>query len=276
MGIFSIAIIISNVLITWKGLKDSFFMSKYEFNVERVLLMKEYYRMVTKGFLHVNWWHLGFNMLTIFLFGEALEAYLGIQLYALIYFGSLVGGSAVALLIRKNDGGYSSVGASGAVLGVVFAGIALFPGMKLGLFFIPIGIPAWIYGLAFVAYSIYGIRSRKDNVGHEAHLGGAVIGMLLAILIFPKVLAVNWLPILVVMVPALGFLTLLILRPHALITGRFFGRQRINHTIDQRYNAERLDKQKEIDRILDKIHRKGIKSLTPKEKEMLDRYSKSV
>jgi len=87
-----------------------------------------------------------------------------------------VGGNLLALVIHRKNPSYSSVGASGAINGVIFASIAVFPGMKI--FF----MPGWVFGLIFILYSLYGIRSQKQNIGHESHLGGALAGMLVAIL----------------------------------------------------------------------------------------------
>jgi hypothetical protein len=183
----------------------------------------------------------------------------------------------LSLFIHRYDSSYSSVGASGAVSGVIYASIAVFPGMKMGFFFIPISIPAWIFGLGYVAYSIYGIRSRRDNVGHESHLAGALIGMLLAVAMFPAALTENYLTIGAIALPSIIFIYIILTRPHVLlIDNQFFKTQKKYYSVDHRYNAEKLDRQMEVDRILDKINKRGMKSLTPKEKEILEQYSKTV
>lgn len=272
-----ILLIIINFTVSWKGFNDRSFFEKYEFNVEKVLIYKEYYRLVTSAFLHVNWMHLIFNMLSLYIFSNSVEGFFGPLQFLLIYFISMLGGELLALFIHRRDGSYTSVGASGAVCGIIFASIAVFPGMGIGFFFIPVSIPAWIYGLAYVLYSIYGIRSRKDNVGHESHLGGALIGMLLAIAMYPAALAENYLTILVIAAPCIVFIYIIITRPHVLLVdNNFFKTQQNYYSIDHKYNAERVNKQQEIDRILEKIHRKGMKSLTQKEKELLEQHSKSV
>lgn len=273
----SLLLIIINFLVSWKGFNDRSFFEKYEFNVEKVLIYKQYYRLISSAFLHVNWMHLIFNMLSLYIFSQSIEVFFGPLQFLLIYFISMTGGELLALFIHRRDGSYTSVGASGAVSGVIFASIAVFPGMGIGFFFIPVSIPAWIYGLAYVLYSIYGIRSRKDNVGHESHLGGALIGMLLAIAMYPSSLAENYLIILVIAVPCIVFMYIIITRPHVLlVNNNFFRSQQKYHSIDHKYNAERLSKQQEIDRILEKINRKGMKSLTPKEKEALEQHSKTL
>jgi membrane associated rhomboid family serine protease len=273
----SLILILINGFVSWKGFNDRNFYERYEFSIEKVRIYKQYYRLVTSGFLHVNWMHLIFNMISLYFFSGAVEFFFGPLQFLLIYFASMVGGDLLSLFIHRYDSSYSSVGASGAVCGIIFASIAINPGMRIGFFFIPIGIPAWVYGLAYVAYSIYGIRSRRDNVGHESHLAGALIGMLLAVAMYPAALTENYLTILAIALPSIIFIFIILTRPHTLlIDNQFFRTQQRYHSIDHRYNAEKIDKQKEVDRILEKISKRGMKSLTPKEKQILEQYSKTV
>lgn len=272
-GIISLLIIIVTFIVSYRGFKDHFFFEKYEFGVDKVRLYKDYKRLVTSGFLHVNWMHLIFNMLSLFFFSGGLVGFLGPLQFLLIYFVSMVGGNLLSLLIYKNQGDYTAVGASGAVCGVIFAAIALFPGMQVGLFFIP--IPGWLYGLLYVGYSIYGVRSKRDNIGHEAHLGGALIGMAVALLLVPTAFAANYITILVIAVPSIIFIYLIITRPHILLIDNLFYNTHTDHySIDHKYNESKANQQKEIDKILDKISRHGINSLSHKEKRILKDYSK--
>ncbi|SFP72533.1 rhomboid family intramembrane serine protease [Parafilimonas terrae] len=275
MGILSLILIIANVIVSYRGFKDSIFYNKYKFNVDAVLLYKDYKRLVTSGFLHVNWMHLIFNMLALYFFSGSLELSLGPVRFLLIYFLSLIGGGLLSLFIHRHDGGYDSVGASAGVSGLIYAAIALFPGMKIGLLFIPIGIPGWLFGLVYVLYSIYGIRSRRNNIGHDAHLGGALIGLIVAIIMHPSVLVTNTWPIVIIMLPSVVFMYIIITRPHSLMIDNYFFNKHSNAvTIDHKYNIEKRSKEQEIDRILEKIHKKGMKSLTDKEKQMLQEYSR--
>ncbi len=136
--------------------------------------------------------------------------------FLIIYFGSLLGGDILALFVHKKEYYYSAVGASGAVCGVIFASIALFPGIEIGILFLPFPMPSWLFGILYVAYSIYGIKSSHDNIGHEAHLGGALVGMLLAVIINPTCFANNYLTILLISIPILIFIILIISKPEIL------------------------------------------------------------
>src|SRR5215218_2688164 len=274
-GFITLLIIIVTVIFSYRGFRDHIFFEKYEFEVDKILLYKDYKRLVTSGFLHVNWLHLIFNMLSLYIFSGSIEAYLGIVNFLLIFFSSLIGGNLLALLIHKQHGSYSAVGASGAVNGIIFASIALFPHARIGFFLLPIFIPSWLFGLLFVGFSIYAIKSRRDNIGHEAHLGGALIGMLIAIPMQPSVVLENYLPILAIMVPTLIFMYIIIYKPHYLLVDNLYYKKSHRYSIDQQYNYEKVQEQTDIDKILEKIHKKRIKSLTRKEKEQLENYSRT-
>jgi membrane associated rhomboid family serine protease len=277
VGTITFLLVLANFIVSYNGFNNRRFYSRMVFQVEKILVYKDYKRLITSGFLHVSWVHLLFNMFTLYAFGGSLERSLGPLQYLLLYFASLLGGSLLSLFIHRNHAGYRSVGASGAIAGVIFGAIALEPGIEISFFMIPLPIPAWLFGLAYMLISIYGVRSKKDNVGHDAHLGGALIGMFVAILIRPSVLVENYIPILIIAIPALVFLYMIITRPHFLLVDNYFFRNQEDfYSIDHKYNQERANRQKEIDRILEKIHKKGMKSLTREEKELLKRQSKSI
>lgn len=259
---------------SYKGFRDPSFTERYRFDVDGVLVQKEYYRLLTSGFLHNGWVHLVFNAVALLAFGTVLEPVIGSGRLLLVYFLSLVGGKLLSLFVHKAHAGYTSVGASGAVNGVVYATIALFPGTGIGLFFLPLAIPAWIFGLAYVLFSIYGIKASWGNSNHAAHLGGALVGLLTAVAFYPEAAAANYLPILAIAFPTLAFLALLIVKPEALLVGPFSKKKAVR-SIDQEYNYRKAQELADIDNILEKIHRHGLKSLTPKEKEALERYSKT-
>lgn len=275
-GIIGLILIAANIIVSYKGFKSQSFFDRYKFEVDRILVDKEYRRVVTSGFLHVGWMHLIFNMFSLYIFSAPVEAAFGSMNFLVIYFASLIGGDLFSLYIHRNHGDYDSVGASGAVCGIIFASIALFPGMHIGFFMLPFSMPGWLYGLLYVLYSVYGIRSGKDNIGHEAHLGGALIGMLIAILLVPAALIENYFTILIIAVPVITFIYLIITKPHLLLIDNFYFKKHKNYySVDHKYNEQRHDHQKEIDRILDKINTRGMSSLSRREKETLKQYSQS-
>lgn len=183
-------IIIANVLFSMKGFDDYAFLDKYKFQVGRVL-GEEKIRMFTSGFLHVDWMHLIFNMYALYLFGDIVSSILGYAYFLIIYFGSLLAGSLYTLQYHKNEPYYSAVGASGAVSGIVYSSILLYPGMDLYLFFIPVPIPGYVFGIGYLLYSIYGMKKQLGNIGHAAHLGGAIGGFAITILLNPILFTTN-------------------------------------------------------------------------------------
>jgi membrane associated rhomboid family serine protease len=268
-------IIALNAVITYKGLEDRSFFNKYLFRVKSVLADKEYGRLIMSGFLHADWRHFAFNMITLFFFGPDLERAIGPLLFAVLYLVSLVGGDLLALLFHKNHGNYSAIGASGAVTGVLFASIALI-GTGVQFFLIPIPIPGWLFGLGYVAYTIYGIKSSTDNIGHEAHLGGGIAGIIVGLMIVPQAIFINYFPILAIMVPSILFLILYAYKPSILMVENPFKRTPSNDRmdIDERYNLAKANRKRELNYLLDKINKSGMDSLTTSQKERLKELSK--
>lgn len=215
-----LAIIALNLLLSYTGFSNYQFREKYLLHIGPLLGNKEYIRLLSSGFLHADWTHFAFNMITFYSFGGLVEQVYGLSGLFIIYFGSLLGGNILAAFVNRKKYNYRALGASGAVSGIVFASILFDPSMKLYIFFIPIGIPAWIFGIAYIAYSIYGMKAANDNIGHEAHLGGAIIGLLLGIAVQPAFAVSSPLLVLALLIPSILFLTLLIRNPEFLETGR--------------------------------------------------------
>ena len=193
-------IILANVLVSMKGFNDYSFLDKFKFQVGRVL-GDEKIRMLTSGFLHVDWMHLGFNMYALYLFGNIVAVRLGVPNFLIIYFGSLIAGNMYSLYFHKNEPYYSAVGASGAVSGIIYASIMLYPEMELFLFFVPIPIPGYIFGVGYLLYSIYGMKKQLGNVGHSAHLGGAMGGFAITLLVNPNLFLTNKMMITLLAIP---------------------------------------------------------------------------
>lgn len=200
MSIALIVIIAANALVSFKAFDDQFFFRKYEFHIGSIRA-GEHLRMITSAFLHVDIAHLAFNMLTLYFFAPTVIAYLGVPSFLMVYFGSLLCGSLLTLQFHKDEYHYRAVGASGAVTGILYAAILLRPDMNLFLFFIPIPIPAYIFGIGYLLYSIYGMKSRNDNIGHTAHFGGAIGGYLITIAKEPQLLTENTLMVVLLAIP---------------------------------------------------------------------------
>lgn len=173
-NLFLLVIILANILFSMKGFNDVSFFRKYQFHMGSIKA-GEHIRMISSGFLHVDITHLAFNMLTLYFFAPVVAGYLGNFSFVLVYFVSLIFGSLLTVLFHKDDYSYQAVGASGAVTGVLYSAILLQPDMMLGLFFI-LPIPAYVFGIAYLLYSIYGMKAKNDNIGHTAHFGGAIGG----------------------------------------------------------------------------------------------------
>jgi len=180
MNILLITIIAINVIISYKGFNDQSFFRKYEFHVGSIR-SGEQIRMITSGFLHVDIAHLAFNMITLYFFAPVLMHQLNNLMFVCIYFGSLICGSLLTYFFHKNEYYYRAVGASGAVMGIIYSAILLQPDMSLYMFFIPIPIPGYIFGIGYLLYSIYGMKAKRDNIGHTAHFGGAIGGYLITL-----------------------------------------------------------------------------------------------
>lgn len=266
----TLLIIIVNAIISIIGFSNSTFLYKYMFRVGDVIYRKEYIRILSSGFLHVDFMHLTFNMFTLYFFGSFLELKVGLPIYQylLIYFVCLIGGNVLALLLNKNKSNYAAVGASGAVTGVLFATIAYQPNLMLGIFFI-IPMPAWIYGIAFILFSIYGINKKSGNIGHEAHLGGALMGTISMLIIYPNLLARNLWVVLAIIIPTILFLFIAVKYPHLLQFNFKKNFSRNEKQLDENFAEEKKVSEEKLNKILEKIHDYGIDSLTEEEQQFL-------
>lgn len=196
----TLAIIAANVLFSMKGFNDFSFFEKFKFQIGGIG-RGEQIRMLSSGFLHANPPHLFFNMLTLYFFADAVIYQIGPVRFVIIYLGSLILGNLLSYFFHKDEYHYSAVGASGAVSGILYAAILLQPGMNLYMFFIPIPIPAYIFGVGYLLYSIYGMRARRDNIGHDAHFGGAIGGYVITLAMMPILFQTNLLMVILLAVP---------------------------------------------------------------------------
>lgn len=199
MSIIVIIIIAVTVLFSYKGFNDLAFFRKFEFHIGSIRA-GEQIRMISSGFLHGDMGHLFFNMFALYMFAPVVVNYFGTASFFLIYMSSLVFGSLLTLVMHKNDYGYRAIGASGAVTGVIYSAILIQPDMMLGLFYV-IPIPAYLFGIGYLLYSIYGMKAKNDNIGHTAHFGGAIGGYLFTLLKEPTMITDNTFMVVLLAIP---------------------------------------------------------------------------
>ena len=190
----TLLLLIINVLVSGYALYgDPSLVERLGFTPRRIVRQKEYYRFITGGFVHVGLGHLAVNMITLYFFGPALEPVLGSLGFLILYFGAELAAHGLAFWHQRDNEAYTAVGASGAISGVVFAYCLFQPFGMIYLFF-AIPMPIWLFAILYVAGSIYAMRQAKEQgraggIAHEAHLGGALGGVLLTILLEPWVVA---------------------------------------------------------------------------------------
>lgn len=193
-----IAIIAITGITSYVGFTNHSFFEKYKFNVGAIKNNNEYLRLLSAGFLHGDWMHFFFNMLSLFFFAGTViygantrfgfvEGF-GISGFLLIYFGSMILGNLFSLYLYKNQSWYSAIGASGGVSGILFAAVALAP-KDIEVNF----LPGYLFGALYFGYSVYMMLNpnQNDNIGHAAHLGGAFFGLVYAIALQPEVAMSN-------------------------------------------------------------------------------------
>ncbi|MEK6482135.1 rhomboid family intramembrane serine protease [Catalinimonas sp. 4WD22] len=171
-------------------------MYKWIFNPYSVYTKKEYWRFVTSGFIHQDYMHLFFNMFTLYFFGSVIEQYYtylfggttGIVLYIGMYLVAIIVSDVATYIKHRNDPSYNSLGASGGVSAIVFSAIMFDPTSNIYLFGL-IGIPGFILGGLFLLYSYQRSKQMRDRINHDAHLYGALFGVIFTIIIEPNVIS---------------------------------------------------------------------------------------
>ncbi len=164
---------------------------RFDLDVGRVLGKREYYRLISSGFVHADPMHFFVNMFTLYMFGRFVEQVLGPVPFLILYFGSELAANLLTLVLKRAQRGYSSLGASGAICGVMLSFCLFRPFDKIYVMLLPIGIPAFIYGICYVGYSMFQVQGdARDGIAHEAHLGGALAGLVITALFQPGVLGV--------------------------------------------------------------------------------------
>ena len=180
----SVIIVIITAIISFTAFSNNKIMNDLIFYPPSVTHDKQFYRFITCGFIHADIAHLVFNMLSLYLFGQFVEekfiaifGMMGKGLYIFLYLSALVVSLLPTYFRNKNNYEYRSLGASGAVSAVVFAGLMIAPYIKVGFFLIPPVIPGFVFGPLYLIISAYLDRKGKDNINHSAHIWGALYGV---------------------------------------------------------------------------------------------------
>ncbi len=182
----TLIIIIFTCLISYQAFNDARMRSKFVMHPASVSEFGQYYRFLTSGFLHGDWIHLGVNMYVLWMFGEALERFflsqfgdlIGRLVYILIYLGAIVLSSIPAFLKHRDNQYYSALGASGGVSAILFALIVVAPWSGITFIFFPFfEIPFIVFGVLYLVYESYMSKKGNDMIGHDAHIAGAIFGL---------------------------------------------------------------------------------------------------
>ena len=191
---FTIGIIVVTGLVSWLAFSNEKLLQQLLLWPPAVTRGRQFHRFLTYGFVHGDFMHLAFNMITLYFFGRLMEGFYGDYLGPLgfvgFYLSALVVSALPSYLRHRNDPEYATLGASGAVSAVLFAFILLQPWQIIYVYVIP--VPAIIYAVLYVGYSIYAERRQADHINHSAHLAGAVYGVLFTVLMEPRVLGHFW------------------------------------------------------------------------------------
>lgn len=185
----TVSIIIITVIISLIAFRNQNLMNRLIFWPPAISQRHQYDRFITHGFIHADGTHLLFNMITLFFFGSIIESfyrqYLFEMGFILFYLGGLIAAIVPSYLQHKNNTQWASLGASGAVSAVLFAYILFQPWKLIFVFFIP--VPAIIFAVLYIAYSIWSGKRNNTNVNHSAHLWGAAYGVIVTLIIEPRI-----------------------------------------------------------------------------------------
>ncbi|MDQ1092852.1 membrane associated rhomboid family serine protease [Xanthomonas sacchari] len=189
----NLILIVLTVLVSWAAFNNRRLLDRLILWPPAIDRHKQYDRLVTYGFIHADFPHLLFNMVTLYFFGGPIEVLMerltgNMLVYPLFYLAALVVSILPSYLKNQKNPNYMSLGASGAVSAVLFAFILMAPWTGIFFFFIPIPIPAILYAVFYVGYSIWMDRRGGDNVNHSAHLAGAAFGVMFLLIMEPSIL----------------------------------------------------------------------------------------
>jgi membrane associated rhomboid family serine protease len=267
------------VVVTLIAFRNQRLTERLIFRPERVLVNKEWYRMFSCALLHGDFPHLAFNMLGFYMFGLSIEQSYGPLVFLMVALVSQLGALLLSLFLHRNHE-YAAVGASGSVSGVIFACIFLVPGTAVGMLFLPIAIPGPIYALGYLLITFYALRKGRDNIGHDAHFGGSVVGLLVALILAPQnCLEQIWLFGGSALICA--FCLWVLIKDPMGLSGRVFSARIAAYdekvaSVRYDYGKQRKGREDEIDQILEKVGRLGIDKISKKERALLAEESQRL
>lgn len=189
----TLIIIIITALVSILAFRDRLLFNRLALSPYQIVHRREWYRVITHGFIHGDYLHLAINMLVFYSFGRAVESYIGMYSvyvnphFFLLYFGGMIVATITTIIKYKNNYSYMAVGASGAVAAVLFASIFFNP-WKMLYFMGVIPIPGIVFGVLYLWYSSRMSRKSADNINHDAHFYGAIFGLLYPLVINPKLI----------------------------------------------------------------------------------------
>ncbi len=185
----TLSIVLLTAVISFTAFSNEKVMDDLIFYPPAITNRNQWYRFITCGFIHADIMHLAFNMYSFYLFGDMVEKAFGILfgesgkiIYVLLYVSALIVSVLPTYINHQNDYHYRSLGASGAVSAIIFAGIFLYPTMGMGIFPIPFHIPGFVFGPLFLGISYYLANKGQGNINHSAHIWGAIYGIVFLII----------------------------------------------------------------------------------------------
>jgi len=191
----TLLIIVATVILSLMAFNKRELLYRFELNPYSMVHNKQWFRVATHALIHADFMHLFVNMFVLWNFGPTVEQLFitffgvkGLLFFVMLYLGGVLFSALPAIQKHQNNPSYNAVGASGAVSAILFSSIMFMPMTKLRLLFIPIGIPAWIFGLLYLAYEIYSSKNSNDHIAHDAHYVGAIFGVVFTLILEPNLI----------------------------------------------------------------------------------------
>lgn len=266
---FAITLILFLFATTFYGFHNRQFYYRCEMNIEALRFGKQYERLLIASLVHSDWIHFFFNAITLYSVANRSASSVSAAGCFGIFMFCILSGNALTWWLKKTELGYVSNGITAGVLGVLFSEITRNPNGEMSFFFLPFGIPQWVFAFLFLGYTLYYLQNKESGLNHSNHWGGAIAGMLCAVALTPSLVFTHPLFIACLLLPSVIFVYLLHAYPHKFIIG-LGGDKRPDLTLDDKYNISKSSRQVKVDALLDKISKKGVAALSKEEKKILD------